>query len=362
MEQLGFHERNPFPVPFVLRVRRSNLLEDTISRIRSVPVNSFVRPLRVDFAGEGAADAGGVSREYYHLLTAQLFSPDYGMFKIISGNKYWFSVVVVDGYCYDVLGTIVAMALYNRIVLPIRFPFVMYKKVMKLKLKKSDLAEIEPEIYNSVLGLEKTRDEGKDVREAMLTFTTSIENFGVPQVVTLMPGGEEIEVTNENLDAYVNLLLEWFCNESVRAHFDRFMEGFNRLFESADLEMFTAEELDLLVSGEISLEWEDLKKSAKYRGGYTVESLTIRLFWEVFDELTDEQKSRFLQFTTGTDRVPIGGLTRMPITFQKVGDRSRLPISHTCSAVLCLPAYETKEDLRTKLLIAINETEGFAFL
>jgi ubiquitin-protein ligase E3 A len=315
----------------------------------------------VDFVGEGAQDAGGFSREYYHFLTAQLFSPDYGMFRIISGDKYWFSTVVVDGLCYDVLGTIVAMALSNRIVLPIRFPLLMYKKLMKRKLKRSDLAEIEPEIYHSILGLEKMRKDGQDIREAMLTFTTTVENFGVPKVISLVPGGEEIEVTNENLDAYTNMLFDWCCNEGVRLQFERFMEGFNRLFEAAHLTMFTADELDLLISGEISLSWEDLKRCARYRNGYSEHSPTIRLFWEVFDELNDEQKSKFLQFTTGTDRVPIGGLARMPITFAREGAISRLPISHTCSAVLCLPPYETKEELRKKLMLAINETEGFAF-
>jgi ubiquitin-protein ligase E3 A len=39
---------------------------------------AFKRPLRVKFKGEEGVDAGGVSKEFYQLIQAQLFNPDYG--------------------------------------------------------------------------------------------------------------------------------------------------------------------------------------------------------------------------------------------------------------------------------------------
>jgi hypothetical protein len=69
---------------FRLSVRRASLLEDTIAGIRDVPVEVLARPLMVSFPGEEGLDAGGISREFFHLLTARLFSPDYGMFKVLN--------------------------------------------------------------------------------------------------------------------------------------------------------------------------------------------------------------------------------------------------------------------------------------
>eukprot|EP00041_Stephanoeca_diplocostata_P037606 m.1429698 g.1429698 ORF g.1429698 m.1429698 type:complete len:116 (+) comp25069_c0_seq51:3853-4200(+) len=44
---------------------------------------------------------------------------------------------------------------------------------------------------------------------------------------------------------------------------------------------------------------------------------------------------------------------------EKLLDAKMLPRSHTCFNRLDLPAYKTKDDLREKLTIAIEETEGF---
>jgi hypothetical protein len=43
-----------------------------------------------------------------------------------------------------VLGTIVALAMYNSVVLPIRFPLLLYKKLCYQKIFLSDLAEVNP--------------------------------------------------------------------------------------------------------------------------------------------------------------------------------------------------------------------------
>lgn len=46
-----------------------------------------------------------------------------------------------------------------------------------------------------------------------------------------------------------------------------------------------------------------------------------------------------------------------------LADRHKLPSAHTCFNQLNLPRYKSKEDLRSKLLLAISEcSEGFAFV
>jgi hypothetical protein len=86
---------------------------------------------------------------------------------------------------------------------------------------------------------------------------------------------------------------------------------------------------------------------------------SVRYFWDVFNDLSNEDKAKFQQFTTGSDRAPIGGLSNVVITIQRLADTSKLPVSHTCFSMLGLPDYRSKEEMQRKLLLALNETQGF---
>ena len=75
-----------------------------------------------------------------------------------------------------------------------------------------------------------------------------------------------------------------------------------------------------------------------------------------------EQK-QLLAFTTGSDRVPIEGLSGLRFVISRSGpDADRLPTSHTCYNHLLLPEYGTKEKMERFLRIAITMNEGFGLI
>ncbi|XP_061878129.1 NEDD4-like E3 ubiquitin-protein ligase WWP1 [Entelurus aequoreus] len=83
-------------------------------------------------------------------------------------------------------------------------------------------------------------------------------------------------------------------------------------------------------------------------------------------EVDNEVRLRLMQFVTGTCRLPLGGFAELmgsngPQKFciEKVGKETWLPRSHTCFNRLDLPPYKSFEQLKEKLLFAIEETEGF---
>lgn len=47
--------------------------------------------------------------------------------------------------------------------------------------------------------------------------------------------------------------------------------------------------------------------------------LLWREFWETLHSFGEEQKRLFLQFTTGTDRAPVGGLGKLKMIIAKNG-------------------------------------------
>ena len=80
------------------------------------------------------------------------------------------------------------------------------------------------------------------------------------------------------------------------------------------------EEVELLICGEPTLNFEDLQKVALYDNGYSDSDPTIVNFWEVLHSLDMEDKKKFLAFSTGSDRAPIGGLKAMRFIITRHGE------------------------------------------
>jgi ubiquitin-protein ligase E3 A len=350
---------------FVVEVRREQLLGDTMYAMERVDDSALLKQLMVVFHGEEGVDAGGVTREYFHLLTGRLFSPDFAMFRIVDSRFYWFLVGAPAALAqetlpyYAILGTMVALAIYNRVILPIRFPLLLYKKLLGMEIGLADIEELDAQVVSSLRAMLAMPANGEDAADLGLSWVATAAGFESPVEMPLCPDGDKIPVTNDNVDAYVAAYVDWVANESVLDPFRQFQRGFQRIFRGKIIETFAADELDILVSGEEVFDWDELERNAKYVDGYRPNSRAVRLFWEIFKEFSPAEKARFLCFTTGTDRVPLGGLSNVAITIQRLTDTSKLPISHTCFSVFGLPEYRSKEEMARKIRLAISETEGF---
>lgn len=67
------------------------------------------------------------------------------------------------------------------------------------------------------------------------------------------------------------------------------------------------------VLGNENYDWEELQRGAEYKDGYTENDETIRMFWEVFHELPEEEKRKFLLFLTGSVRIPVQGMKAIKV-------------------------------------------------
>jgi hypothetical protein len=349
-----------------IEVSRLTIVHDTLIALQRLDSTSLTKGLKIVFKGEQGEDAGGVSREFFYLLCNDAFSPNYGLFNRIHGGKYWFrSDPLQTPIYYNILGTIVALAMYNGIVLPVRFPRLLYKKLCGHALGDTDLAELAPEVAESFASLREMRNEGENVAECGLKFAIALDRLdsGDP-IYRLKEGGESITVTNSNLDEYIRLYSDYLMNGSIGRAYELFERGFRKLSQQDEFlgQLFQYDEIDLVISGVDVLDWSQLRLNARYANGYNPESTAVQWFWEVFDEMTDEQKRWLLRFATGTDRTPVTGLTDVRLVIQRSGDPEKLPVAHTCFNVFSLPDYPSKEILARKVLIAIENNEGFGII
>lgn len=65
----------------------------------------------------------------------------------------------------------------------------------------------------------------------------------------LIPGGQNIKVTEENKHQYVDLVAEHRLTTAIRPQINAFLEGFSELINRELISIFNDKELELLISG-----------------------------------------------------------------------------------------------------------------
>ncbi|XP_049870394.1 probable E3 ubiquitin-protein ligase HERC4 [Pectinophora gossypiella] len=346
-----------------LTVSRNHIVRDTMLQISNHDTSQLKKPLRVEFVGEEAEDAGGVRKEFFLLLLKEIFDPVYGMFQTSDEtNMIWFSNnPFEDDVMYYLIGAIYGLAIYNSIIIYVPFPLVLYKKLLGESVMLDDLSDIYPTLANSLKSLLDYPDN--DVEEVFsLCFAVNTVVFDQIHVHPLKDDGVNIPVTHENKQEYVELYVDFLLNKSVENQFKAFNKGFQKVCGGRIIKLFRSHELMSVVIGNEEYDWDMFESNCDYKNGYSATDKEIRWFWEVFHELSIEDKKKFLLFLTGSDRVPVQGMRDIKIRIQPVADDRYYPVAHTCFNLLDLPRYKTKERLKYYLTQAIQQTQGFSLV
>ncbi|CAG9769498.1 unnamed protein product [Ceutorhynchus assimilis] len=352
-----------------VKVRRENIIDDALVELEMISMenpNDLKKQLVVEFEGEQGIDEGGVSKEFFQLVIEEIFNPDYAMFTLESETQtVWFNPTSFESTAqFTLIGIVLGLAIYNNIILAVNFPMVLYRKLMGKKGSFEDLVDWNPVLYNSLKQMLEYSQP--DLEETfMQTFRISYQDvFGSIINYDLKDKGDKIAVTQENKYEFVDLYADFLLNKAVEKQFKAFYKGFQMVVDESPLEqLFRPEEIELLICGSKNFDFDELENSTEYDGGYTHNSQVVKDFWLVVHAFSIEDKRKLLQFTTGSDRVPIGGLSRLKLVIAKNGpDSDRLPTAHTCFNVLLLPEYSSKEKLKDRLVKAINYSKGFGML
>lgn len=351
-----------------LKIRRDHVIEDSLVRLELIAEENpqdLRKQLYVEFEGEQGVDEGGVSKEFFQLVVEQIFNPDYGMFTYDgSTNLFWFNAHSLETKAqFTLIGIVLGLAIYNNCILDIKFPSVVYKKLLGKRAKFEDMADSHPVLFRSLKQL--LEYEGDVENDMLATFSVEYSDmFGITHLHELKEGGENLPVTKDNREEYVRLYADWLLNESIAEQFSAFRHGFELVVVKSPLKyMFRPEELEILISGSQEYDFAQLESTTDYDGGFTRSSETVQDFWSVVHEMSVEEQKRLLQFTTGTDRAPVGGLSQVKLVIARNGpDSERLPTAHTCFNVILLPDYKNREKLKERLHKAITYSKGFGML
>ena len=343
---------------FVLPVDRQYMLQQTLQAVSAASPGELRKSLKIVFKGEDGVDAGGVTKEFFQLLVAQLFDVNTGMWTMHDGTHTWFNSDCIWNYDgYYLVGVLLGLAVYNGVILDVHFPNTVYRKLLGLPLGLEDM--VDEQVRN---GLQNLLDyEGDDVEDIFcMTFEVTWMDLGAERRRELKPGGANIPVTNDNREEYVMLYVKWLLVVSIQPQYNEFERGFMQVMENSSLDLLRPEELELLVVGTPELDFNALEENAQYEG-YTKDSAVVRNLWKFVQNSERDTQLNFLKFATGSPKAPIGGLGALPFKIQRAGpDSMQLPTSHTCFNTLLVPDYGDNYDkLAERLGRAVIECEGF---
>ncbi|XP_075386284.1 E3 ubiquitin-protein ligase TRIP12 isoform X6 [Tenrec ecaudatus] len=285
------------------------------------------------------------------------------------------------------LGKLMAKAImdFRLVDLPLGLPFYKWMLRQETSLTSHDLFDIDPVVARSVRHLEdivrqkkrleqdqsQTKESLQYALETLTMNGCSVEDLGLDFTlpgfpnIELKKGGKDTPVTIYNLEEYLRLVIFWALNEGVSRQFDSFRDGFESVFPLSHLQYFYPEELDQLLCGSKADTWDakTLMECCRPDHGYTHDSRAVKFLFETLSGFDNEQQRLFLQFVTGSPRLPVGGfrslnppLTIVRKTFESTENPDDfLPSVMTCVNYLKLPDYSSIEIMREKLLIAARE-------
>jgi hypothetical protein len=251
--------------------------------------------------------------------------------------------------------------------LPLAYFFL--KKFRGASCDVDDLPTLDPELHRHLLSL---KSYPGDVADLGLTFTISTDTGpgGTTAEVDLIPGGRDVAVTNGNAAAYIARVADYRLNVQLREGTAVFLRGLHALIPPHWITMFNERELSELIGGAeggAGLDLGDLRAHVAYSGGYHEQHPVIIALWEALAGLSPSQQAGFLRFVTSCARPPLLGFRYLepPLCVQLAGSvldpaaSDRLPTASTCMNLLKLPPYRSAEQVREKLLYAIEAGAGF---
>ena len=133
---------------------------------------------------------------------------------------------------FELIGTLLGLAIYNSVLLDLKFPKIIYKKLTGLPAVLEDLKDIEPDLYNTLNSIRKMDSGFEDL---CMNFSISYDNFGMEEIYELIPDGANVALSRDNRDDFVEKYIDWYFNKSIEKQYKSFHIGFYKVISKESI-------------------------------------------------------------------------------------------------------------------------------
>ena len=357
-----------------LFISRENVLENSIIQLE---IFNLYKEMKIIFTGEESSDAGGLIREWLTILFKEIMDEKTGLFERSDTDEVSYIIkknivnTEENRNKYYFIGKVLAKALLENLTVNCCFNKVIYQLILGEKIEFNDLIFIDKPLYNSLKDLINMKEEcGENIALCEIYFSYQYQDEkGNMCFQDLIENGNDILVTQENFDLYIEKRIEYFTKSQLIG-VNEIIRGINTIFSVNLLKIFTSDQLGLLINGTPFIDVDDWRLNTQYKNYNDYDNVIIN-FWDIISNLTQEDLSNFLLFCTGSSRVPIGGFKSLESNRGQISKFEIVKIDyipgaknflrvHTCFNRLDLPEYPDKSSLNDAIRFALeNQVLGF---
>lgn len=359
-----------------LNLTRQNFLYQSMEQIEKI---NIFKELKINFKGEVSYDAGGLLREWFTIVFESLLNKNRQLFlgSEKDDSDYSFSInpllleTKTNLRYFNFIGKLLGKALLDNITINLCFNKVIYKLIVEEEVKFNDLIFIDKTLYHSLSNLKSMLNERNfDIESLALFYVIDMAIPGKTNQISvdLKENGRNEQVTE--LEDYIQSRIDFILG-SIAVFTDEIKKGMFSIIPKEIITIFTADELELLLNGRPFIDVEEWKEFTNYKPPVYPSHPLIQNFWEILQNLSQKKLSNFLQFWTGSSRVPIGGFSDLE---SNRGEISRFTIeivpykqnqknfikAHTCFNRIEVPSFPSKK-LLEEAIEFVCQCEIFRF-
>lgn len=299
-----------------VHVRRDNILEDTVTSLSAASAKRLKGRVQVEFVSglggaEAGIDGGGLTKEWADLAAKAVFSPSKGFFLVNEDQLVMphpsSHLAAPDSphshlQYFKAFGRLLGIIVYNRILVDAQFAGTFLNALLGRVNQIDDLWVVDKSLHRSLMSL-------KQLAASTTVSTTSSSSAAADPVAALgltfevtkahdariteelIPGGSSVPVTRANVRSYIHRYANYKVNMETAQQCRAFLSGFRELVALEWLSMFSARELQLLISGEQKpIDIDDMRRHVNYSGGYSDSHPFIEQFWDIVRHMTPHEQ------------------------------------------------------------------------
>ena len=356
-----------------VRISRANLLASAVKVLELYAKGSSI--LEIEYFDEVGSGLGPtlefyalVSREF-QLASLQMWRNSNGASKgYVPAGQGLFPAPIDDTDplknkvvpLFYTLGQFVAKSLLDSRIIDVPFHPLFWRAVLarRVPCTLEILGIIDPTLSRSLRALLSMPSADLDALGM---------DFSMPGNERILPSASDTNdtrVTASNVNTYVQAVLDMSLRDGISQQITAFRQGFDSVMPLRSLNVFHSKELVALF-GQSNEDWDEstLFRTIVPDHGFSGDSTPFRDLVCILSQLTKEERRTFVQWLTGSPRLPLGGFAALQPPFTVVRRQHEAPLKPddylpsvmTCVNYLKLPCYSNREVMKSRLFTAMHE-------